>query len=130
MRFIPTKTHAIIDYATGVLLIAVPLLFFQDYGGAAVWVPVIIGALVLMQSLLTNYELSLANLIPVGGHLAMDAMAGALLAASPWLFDFAELVWVPHVVVGLMEIGLALTTETHRRGAIQYPNPPRGAASA
>jgi len=37
----------------------------------------------------------------------------ALLAASPWLFGFADgsaNVWVPHVVVGLAAIFLGLTT--------------------
>lgn len=127
MRFIPTKAHAALDYLTGILLIAVPLYFVGD-GGAAVWVPILIGCLILGQSVLTNYELSLANLIPMRFHLMMDAAAGALLAVSPWLFGFADLVWLPHVIVGLFEIGAAMTTELHRRDPIRYPDPPRGAA--
>lgn len=128
MRVIPTKTHAVIDYITGAMLVAIPL-FYLDEGGAAVWVPLIIGIVVLMQSLMTNYELSAANLIPMKAHLGMDAVAGALLAASPWLFDFSERVWIPHLVVGIAEIGLALMTRLHRDVPIRYPNPPHSAAS-
>jgi hypothetical protein len=45
-------------------------------------------------------------------HLAMDGLSGALFLVSPWLFGFADRVWVPHLVFGLFEIGAALTTRT------------------
>jgi SPW repeat len=44
----------------------------------------------------------------------IDIVADALLAASPWIFDFADQsanVWVPHLVVGLAAIFLGLTTK-------------------
>lgn len=114
MRFLPTKVHAALDYAGGLLLIAVPM-FWIGEGGAAVWVPIVIGVVVLMQSLMTDYELSAVNAIPVPVHLGMDALAGVVLIASPWVFGFSETVWIPHVIVGILEIGGALVTERHRR---------------
>jgi hypothetical protein len=44
-------------------------------------------------------------------HLFLDAAGGILLAASPWLFGFADEVWVPHLVLGLIELGTALMTQ-------------------
>lgn len=116
MRFISTRMHAVMDYATGALLIAVPLLWQNDTAvpSAAVWTPVAIGSLMLMQSLFTDYEFSIANVLAVSAHLRMDAIAGVLLAASPWLFGFAETVWVPHVIVGILEIAAAFFTKLHR----------------
>lgn len=116
MRFITTKMHAIMDYVAGVLLMLVPLIWLNspDVPPAAIWTPVVVGALMLLQSLFTDYEMSLANLIPMPAHLAMDAVAGLVLALSPWLFGFAETVWVPHVVLGLLEIAGAVTTRSHR----------------
>jgi hypothetical protein len=116
MRFITTKTHALMDYVMGILLIVVPLFWLgsANVPQAAIWTPVVIGALMLMQSLITDYELSLANIIPMSGHLAMDAIAGVVLAASPWLFGFAETIWWPHLLLGLGEIGAAMTTHTQR----------------
>src|SRR5262249_35864761 len=37
---------------------------------------------------------------------------GLLLAASPWIFGFAWEVWIPHVVLGLAEVGAAMFTQT------------------
>jgi hypothetical protein len=62
---------------------------------------------------MTDYELGLVKLIPMPIHLLLDGLGGALLAASPWLFNFDEVVWTPHVVIGLLEIGAAVLTQTH-----------------
>jgi hypothetical protein len=117
MRIIPTRVHGVIDYLTGALLVAAPwLLGFAD-GSAAQWVPIILGAMVLMQSLVTDYELGVARLLPMPAHLILDALNGVVLAASPWLFGFAERVWVPHVVIGLLEIVVSLLTVKDREPA-------------
>ena len=112
MRFIPTRIHGMIDYATGLLLIVAPYLFGFANGGAAQWLPMILGIGIVLMSLMTDYELSLTRLIPMPAHLAVDGIGGLLLLASPWLFGFADQVRWPHVIVGLLEIGAALTTRT------------------
>src|SRR5688500_5249271 len=112
MRFISTRTHGVIDYLMGALLIVAPyLLGFAD-GTAAQWVPQIVGAALIGAALLTDYELGVVRMIPMPVHLGLDVAAGVLLAASPWLFGFAGRVWVPHLIFGLAEIGAGLTTRT------------------
>ena len=110
MRVIDTRSHAIIDYATGLLLILAPYLFGFADGGVAQWLPQVIGIATIVMSLLTDYELSLARVIPLDVHLGIDMGAGLLLALSPWLFGFAGLVWWPHLIVGLAEIVIPLLT--------------------
>jgi hypothetical protein len=112
MRFIPTRIHGVIDYLTGLVLIVAPFVFGFADGGAAQWVPIILGAAILLMSLMTDYELSLAKMIPMPLHLGVDALGGLLLAASPWLFGFADQVFWPHLIIGLMEIGVSLMTRT------------------
>ena len=112
MRFIPTYVHGILDYAMGALLIAAPWLLNFDRGGAETWIPVALGVGAILYSLFTNYELGAVRQLPMPVHLALDAMSGVLLAASPWLFGFADYVWAPHLILGLAEIGAALTTQT------------------
>src|SRR3712207_6815781 len=96
----------------GALLIVAPyLLGFAD-GTAAQWIPQILGAALIGASLLTDYELGVVRVIPMPVHLFLDIAAGALLAVSPWLFGFADRVYWPHLILGLLEIGAGLMTRT------------------
>jgi hypothetical protein len=121
MRFIPTKFHAPLDYIVGVALIAAPWIFqFSDVTAAAV-VSIVLGIGLIAYSLLTDYELGVWKVAPVAVHNLIDVVAGAFLAASPWLFGFADEsanVWMPHVVVGLAAIFLGLTTV--QKGGYSY----------
>jgi hypothetical protein len=112
---INTRTHGIIDYLTGALLVVAPYLLGFATGGIEQWLPQILGAMIIVMSLLTNYELSLAKVIPLKVHLAVDVAGGVLLAASPWLFGFADVIWWPHLLVGLMEVVVPLITKRDYR---------------
>ncbi|HYG34184.1 MAG TPA: SPW repeat protein [Clostridia bacterium] len=112
MRFISTRTHGILDYIIGTLLILAPWLLGFARGGAETWVPVILGAGTIIYSLFTRYELGLVKVIPMGTHLTLDFISGVILALSPWLFGFADYVFAPHLIVGLLEIGASLMTRT------------------
>src|ERR671923_78805 len=98
MRFIPTRFHAPLDYIVGAVLA----------------VSIVLGAGLIAYSLVTNYELGVWKVAPMAVHNLIDIVAGALLAASPWIFGFADEsanVWVPHLVVGAAAIFLGLTTK-------------------
>lgn len=110
MRFIPTRVHGYLDYIVGALLIASPWLFDFAAGGAETWIPVALGAAALIYSLITDYELGASKTISMRTHLTLDLLSGILLAASPWLFGFADYVWGPHLILGLFEIAAALMT--------------------
>jgi hypothetical protein len=110
MRIIPTRVHGMIDYGFGVLLIIAPFLLGFATGGAEQWVPTILGIAIIGMSLMTDYELSLARVIPMPMHLGVDVLGGILLAASPWLFGFSGRIYLPHLILGLVEIGTALMT--------------------
>jgi hypothetical protein len=113
MRFIETKTHGYLDYIMGLLLITSPWIFDFAMGGAETWIPVILGAGMIVLALLTDYELGVVRKISMRTHLTIDLISGALLAVSPWLFSFADDVWEPHLILGLFEIGASLTTKLH-----------------
>jgi hypothetical protein len=113
MRFIGTKTHGMVDYLMGVLLIAAPWIFNFYRGGAETWVPVALGAGMIVYSLLTDYELGAIKTIPMRTHLILDIVAGVFLALSPWIFNFDDYVTTPHVIFGILEIGAGLFTKTH-----------------
>ena len=112
MRIIPTRIHGMLDYGSGLLLLLAPYIFDFADDTAAQYVPQAIGAGILLMSLVTDYELSLAKLVPMPVHLGVDVAGGVLLAASPWLFGFADRVYWPHLILGLAEIGAGLMTRT------------------
>jgi hypothetical protein len=111
MRVITTRTHGYMDYIVGVLLIAAPWIFDFDRGGAETWVPVVLGASAIVYSLLTDYELGAYPALSMKTHLTLDLASGILLAISPWLFGFANYVWAPHLILGIIEIGASLMTK-------------------
>src|SRR5215217_2394703 len=111
MRVIETKTHGYLDYIMGALLIAAPWIFDFDRGGAETWVPVILGVAMIGLALVTDYELGATRQVSMRVHLTIDLTSGALLAVSPWLFGFADYVWMPHLILGILEIGASLMTK-------------------
>ncbi len=116
MRFIPTKVHGILDYVVGAALIVAPWLFgFAGVGGAAVIIPIVLGAGLIVYSLFTKYEWGPFGFIPMPVHLVFDIVASLFLALSPWIFGFAGEalnVWLPHVVVGAAVIVVVLFSQT------------------
>ena len=98
MRFIPTRFHAPLDYIVGVALIAAPWIFQFSEHTAATVVPIVLGIGLIAYSLFTNYELGVWKVAPMAVHNLIEIVAGTLLAASPWLFGFADEsanVWAP-----------------------------------
>ena len=112
MRFVPTWIHGIADWLLGILLIAVPYILGFARGGAETFVPVALGITGLIVTFFTNHEYGIVRKIPMIGHLWVDGFAGILLATSPWIFGFADTVWIPHVVLGVTEFVASLVTET------------------
>jgi len=111
MRFIPTKVHGVMDYIMGILLIASPWLFDFNRGGMETWIPVILGVGALVYSVMTDYELGLTRTLTMPTHLTLDLVSGILLAVSPWIFGFADYVYLPHLLLGIIEIGVSLMTK-------------------
>ncbi len=104
MKILSTKAHGILDYLMSLLVIASPWLFNFAADGAETSVPVVLGVVTILYSLITNYEYSIATIIPFRTHLVLDTLCGMLLAASPWLFGFNDVVYLPHLVLGVAEL--------------------------
>lgn len=106
---ISTRTHGYLDYLMGMLLIVSPLLI-ELPSGAATAIPVILGAGVIVYSLITDYEMGLLKIVSMPTHLTIDIIAGIFLTASPWIFGFADEIFWPFVILGVLEIGAGALT--------------------
>lgn len=111
MKLFSTKVHGVIDYLMSIVLISAPWLFGFARGGAETWVPVALGIGTILYSMITNYELGAIRTLSMRTHLALDVTAGILLALSPVLFGFSDYVYLPHVVLGVIEVGVVLVTD-------------------
>jgi hypothetical protein len=110
MQLIPTRIHGYLDYLMGVVLIASPWIFDFADGDIEQWMPIVLGAAVILYSLLTDYELGAVRVIPMPAHLLLDVIGGVLLAASPWIFGFDDEIWEPHLILGVLEVVAGLLT--------------------
>jgi hypothetical protein len=122
MNMIPTRTHGFLDYGSALLIAASPWLFgFSGYS-APTWPLVAAGMLILGLSLFTDYEMGLVKMVSMTTHLRMDILLGVLLAVSPWLLEFADTIFWPHVAFGALEIGAGLLTQ--KQPAYTHPTNP------
>jgi hypothetical protein len=113
MRPISTYVHGTMDYAMGVLLILLPFWLGLETGSAGHSVLMYMGIGLITYSLLTNYELGLTGIISMPAHLTLDFLGGLFLAASPWIFNFHDVVYLPHLILGALEVGAAALTDRH-----------------
>lgn len=111
IRILPTSVHAGIDYLSSALLLSAPAYLDLNTTGTETWTCVAWAAIATGYSILTRYEGGLVYALPMRTHLALDAVWGMSLAASPWLLGFADKVWLPHVAFGLLGIAASLITK-------------------
>lgn len=88
VRLLPAWLHAIADYAVGALLIVAALAVGGS--GAAVATGVVVGAVVLVVSMLTKYPLGVVKVLPFTLHSAGDYLAAALLFVAPFALSFSD----------------------------------------
>jgi len=126
MRMVGTKVHGLLDYLMGVGLIAAPLLLNLATDGVETWVPALLGMIIIGYSLFTDYEMGIWKILSVRTHLKLDLAGGIILAASPWIFNFSHLVWIPHFLLGIIIFCISLVTKP--RASVKYrdkrANPP------
>ena len=119
MRIIPTGLHSMLDYAIGVQLMVSPWSFGFASDGAETIVLLAVGQLIILYSLFTDYNISLFNSISLKNHLLLDFVAGTFLIASPWIFGFKEIIYLPHLIIGIISIFLSLLTISYHREEVR-----------
>ena len=83
MGIISTKTHGVLDYLTAGSLFALPRALGWDAKVTGLLTMAAVGT--LSYSLVTRYELGAVKLLPMKGHLAMDALSGLAFCGAPLL---------------------------------------------
>ncbi len=113
VRLVNTKLHGWIDYIFALSVMAFPWIFGYAKDGIETQVSLITGGAIIFYSLFTNYEMGFLKYrgLPMKLHLFLDVLAGGFLAATPWIFRFSELTYLPFVSFGVTAILIALLTD-------------------
>ena len=114
-RIITPRVHGLLDYMSAIVLILAPsVLEFNEVSPYAYWLSVIAGVILILYSLMTDYEFSIGILISLKSHLVIDFSAGVLFILWPFIFDFTGLALAYYLVMGfgvLLVVGLTQSDE-------------------
>ena len=99
MKFINPSMHGALDYIAALALIAIP--FLLGFEGLALWLSVAGGAGLIVYSLITDYALSVAKVLPFNLHIIFDSLAAVTFIAAPFVFGFTGIVQIYYIVMGL-----------------------------
>jgi hypothetical protein len=114
VRVLPAWLHAVADYAVGLSLIIVAIAAgAAGADGTAVAIGVVVGAVVLIVSMLTKYPLGVAKVLPFTVHSAGDYLAAALLIISPFVLGIngdEPGLTAFYVIAGIAVLAVSLVT--------------------
>lgn len=119
-RPIPTSVHGVLDYLTAPTLFVLP----RALGWNKKITNLLTGSALglLGYSLMTRYELGLFKVLPMKGHLTLDMMSGAMLAAAPFMLvdkqDRNGTVIGVLAGLGAYEIAAGLLTQTEPQSSL------------
>ena len=111
IKLLPAWLHAIADYAVGVLLVVVALTV--DMSTEATVAGVVVGATVLVVSLLTRYPLGVVKVLPFRIHSIGDYAAAILLFVAPFALGFNDSdagVTAFYIAAGVAVLAVSLIT--------------------
>ena len=115
MRFIPTRVHGAVDHVVGPALVRAPTLLRLGRTSPEGITSRAVGGVEAFYSNITDYEMSVKNVVPMKVHLVLDAVGGATLALVPQLTGArkrGKKHWVPLLALGAFEVGMAALTKT------------------
>jgi hypothetical protein len=111
VRLLPAWLHAVADYAVGAVLILAALMVGGTAG--AVGTGVVVGATVLVVSMMTRYPLGVVKVLPFQVHSAGDYLAAALLLVAPFALNFRQSdggLTALYIVAGVAVLAVSLIT--------------------
>ena len=122
VRFLPAWFHAVADYAVGILLVIVGVAVDGSAGARATGI--VVGATVLLVSMLTRYPLGVAKVLPFPVHSAGDYVAALLLVVAPFALSFYDGdtgASAFYIVAGLAVLAVSLITNYQYSEKRQVP---------
>lgn len=119
-RLVPQDVHSVLDYSNGLMVAMAGLASRRPEAKVA---GALLGASVISVSLLTDYRLSLAKLIPIEMHEVLDYAWSASVIAAPFVLGYrkrAPVASLIQIATGAANImGSLITDYRAARGSMQ-----------
>jgi len=118
---LPLNVHAALEPLIGAVLIASPWIFgFSDVNEAKISV-IVLGILVILTGMMTDWRVSLMRVIPIRTHFMADLTVAALLIVLPFILGFSDEGGATRfmVIAGVLEAIAALSTRWDPREAAE-----------
>lgn len=109
MKPITPLIHAYLDYFTVVVFLLAP--FMMSMSGAASGLAYALALIHLAMTLLTDFPLSAAPIIPFRTHGLIERLVGPGLLLCPFLFSFTGSAFVFYLMMGFVIIIVTLLTD-------------------
>ncbi|MFI5220463.1 MAG: hypothetical protein ACHQNT_13340 [Bacteroidia bacterium] len=108
MYLLSTRIYGIINYLAGIFIFSNPWLYdFEKHPGLS-WALRAAGAIIVIMSAFTNYEMGIIKIIPVRSRLIPDICIAVFFLLTPWIFNFYVSVFLPQLFTGLLIILAAI----------------------
>lgn len=113
MKLLSPKVHGYIDYGASAVFVLAPAVFMVEGAPRAVMGCYVIGAGLLLVSLVTRYPLGVARLVPFTVHGALELLGAPVIVAYPWIAGFDGILSARnfYVVAGVALLLLWLVTD-------------------
>ncbi|AYL99171.1 SPW repeat domain-containing protein [Mucilaginibacter celer] len=99
--FISTKTYGFLNYVVALLMISSLWTFGTlKVGGAALFLPLLMGWLQLIQAIFAKNEMGFIKQFPMVMHNVGDVIMGSFLFCSPWVYGFHDKMVAPQLIFG------------------------------
>jgi hypothetical protein len=113
MKPLAAKQHGVVDYLAGIILVTSPWLFQFNYlSDNATYTMVLVGSIVLLASLMTNYPLGIIKALPFPIHGFIELIGAGMLLVSPWLMGFVNVTpaFNTAIVMGIAYLAVVFIT--------------------
>jgi len=109
MKVVTPRFHGYLDYLTVFIFLAAPLLF--GFKGLSAIISYVLAAIHLLMTILTDFSLGFAKLIPIKTHGWIETVVGPILLFLPFILGFSETSRNFYITMGAFIIVLSLITD-------------------
>jgi hypothetical protein len=125
MKILDPKIHGILDYAVVVAFAVAPSVV--GLAGLPAAILYALAAIHLLLTLVTDFPLGVAKIVPLRVHGAIELIVSLALVALPWILNFSSdpTARVFYVVAGVVIFAVWLITDYRGAATSQYTGAPQ-----